>query len=52
MRRFTATSSWREDVARVLGRRVKEGFMTENEAVELAKMWFYESPRNLYQLKV
>ncbi|MBO3832299.1 MAG: amidohydrolase family protein [Candidatus Brockarchaeota archaeon] len=42
----------REDVARVLGKRVEEGFMTESEAVELARMWFYENPRSLYQLKV
>jgi len=42
----------REDVAMVLGRRVEEGFMTENEAVELARAWFYENPRSLYQLKV
>jgi predicted TIM-barrel fold metal-dependent hydrolase len=42
----------REDVAMVLGRRVEEGFMAENEAVELARAWFYENPRSLYQLKV
>ena len=42
----------REDVAMVLGRCVEEGFMTENEAVELARAWFYENPRSLYQLKV
>ncbi len=42
----------REDVASVLGKRVEEGFMTENEAVELARAWFYENPRSLYQLKV
>lgn len=34
----------REDVAMVLERRVEEGFMTGNEAVELAGAWFYENP--------
>lgn len=42
----------REDIAKVLGERVEDGLMTENEAIEVAKMWFYDNPKNLYQLKV
>ncbi|MEM2687831.1 MAG: amidohydrolase family protein [Thermoproteota archaeon] len=42
----------REDVAKVLGGRVEDGYMTENEAIEIARMWFYDNPKNLYRLKV
>lgn len=42
----------REDIARVLGRRVEEGLLTENEAIEMAKRWFYDNPKALYQLKI
>jgi len=41
----------REDIARVLGRRVQDGLMTENEAVDIAKMWFHDNPKQLYRLK-
>lgn len=42
----------REDVAKVLGQRIENGFLTENEAVEIAKKWFYENPKELYNLKI
>ncbi|MBM4401560.1 MAG: hypothetical protein FJ045_06385 [Crenarchaeota archaeon] len=42
----------REDVAKVLGHRIEDGFMTEDEAVEIAKQWFYDNPKELYQLKI
>ncbi len=42
----------REDVAKVLGRRIKDGLLTENEAIEISKKWFYDNPKELYQLKI
>jgi len=42
----------REDAARVLGRRIEDGLLTENEALEIAKKWFYDNPKELYQLKI
>ena len=40
----------REDVARVLGRRIAEGEMTETAAITLAKKWFWDNPNDLYRL--
>lgn len=42
----------RENIARVLGKRVEDKLLTENEAVEIAKLWFYENPKQLYQLDI
>jgi len=42
----------REDIARVLGSRVDDGLMTEDEAIEIARKWFWDNPRELYRLKV
>jgi predicted TIM-barrel fold metal-dependent hydrolase len=42
----------RENVAKVLGQRVEEGHMTENEAVDVAGRWFYENPKELYGLDI
>lgn len=39
-----------EDIARVLAGRIIEGQMTESQALALAKKWFWENPRELYQL--
>jgi len=41
----------RENIARVLGRRVDDGMMTTNEAVSVAEDWFYNVPKALYRLK-
>jgi len=41
-----------EDIAKVLGHRVEDGLMTENEAVDVAKRWFYENPKELYELNL
>jgi len=42
----------REDTARVLGGRVKRGLMTEDEALGIARKWFYQNPKQLYGLRV
>ena len=42
----------REDVARVLAKRVAAHEMTETEALALAKQWFWDNPRDLYRLRV
>jgi len=42
----------RENIARVLGGRIKDGLMTEEEAISIAKKWFYHNPKELYQLKI
>ena len=41
----------REDIARVLASRIERGLMTEDQAVEIAHKWFYDNPKELYQLK-
>jgi len=40
----------RENIAKVLGRRVEEGLLTENGAIEIAQEWFYDNPKGLYEL--
>ena len=40
----------REDVARVLARRIEEGDMSESQALALAEKWFVKNPRSLYSL--
>lgn len=42
----------REDIARVLAGRVAEGLMTEDQALEVARLWFWENPKKLYRLLV
>jgi len=42
----------RENIAKVLGSRVEENLLTENDAVEIAKKWFYDNPKELYKLKI
>jgi predicted TIM-barrel fold metal-dependent hydrolase len=41
----------REDVARVLGRRIEAGQMSQSQGLELARMWFCENARALYRLQ-
>jgi len=42
----------REDIAKVLGGRVEDGLMTEEEAISVAERWFCHNPKELYQLKI
>ena len=42
----------RENIAKVLGGRIEEGLMTEEEAVSVAEKRFYHNPKELYQLKI
>ena len=41
----------REDVARVLAKRIMEKQMTETQALALAHKWFWENPKELYGLR-
>jgi hypothetical protein len=36
----------------VLGRRVDDGLMTEDQALAVARKWFWDNPVELYRLKV
>jgi predicted TIM-barrel fold metal-dependent hydrolase len=40
----------RENVAQVLGGRIKDGLLTEEEAVSIAERWFCDNPKELYGL--
>ena len=42
----------REDLARVFARRIGDGDLSENRAIEIANQWFWSNPRELYQLDV
>ncbi len=42
----------REDIAKVLARRIVAGEMTEDQALILAKQWFWDNPKELYRLDV
>ncbi len=42
----------REDIAAVLARRVVNKQMNESQALELARKWFWDNPRDLYHLEV
>ncbi len=41
----------REDIARVLARRVEDGDFSEERAIQLAHTWLYENPTELYGLE-
>ena len=41
----------REDIARTLAGRVSRGLMNRTEALDIARMWFYDNPRELYRLE-
>ena len=40
----------RENIAKVLAGRVLAGDFSEDRAVEIARMWFYENPARIYRL--
>ena len=40
----------REDIAEVLARRIREGLMSESQALNLAQKWFWDNPKDLYAL--
>ncbi len=42
----------REDIATVLGRRVDRGQMGLDSAIEIAKKWLWDNPKNLYKLNI
>jgi predicted TIM-barrel fold metal-dependent hydrolase len=42
----------RENIAKVLGKRIEENLLTENEAIDIAKKWFYNNPKELYNLDI
>ncbi len=42
----------REDIAQVLARRIAARQMTESQALELSRKWFWDNPRALYRLEV
>jgi len=42
----------RDDVARVLAKRIERRQMTETQALALARKWFWDNPKELYRLKV
>jgi len=42
----------REDIARVLARRIENGQMTETQALDIAHRWFCDNPIALYRLTV
>ena len=42
----------REDIVKVLARRIEEGQMSEGQAIDLAHKWLWDNPKELYRLKV
>ncbi len=42
----------RENVAKVLAKRIAEKQMTESQAIEMARGWFWDNPKALYRLNV
>jgi predicted TIM-barrel fold metal-dependent hydrolase len=42
----------RQNVAKVLARRIAEGQMSETDALGIARKWFWDNPRDLYGLHV
>ena len=40
----------REDIARALAGRIVEKQMTESQALDIARKWFWENPKELYRL--
>ena len=42
----------REDIADALARRISEGQMSETQALDLARKWFWDNPVELYRLQV
>ncbi len=42
----------RENIAKVLSRRIKNGSIKEDKAIDLAKQWFWDNPVELYRLNL
>ncbi len=42
----------RQAIAAVLARRIQEGQMTQAQAVDLARQWFWDNPKELYRLNL
>lgn len=42
----------RENIARVMARRIEHGLLTEDQALHIARMWFFDNPAKLYRLKL
>lgn len=42
----------KENASRVLARMIADGRVSTTQAVTIAKAWFYENPRELYELEV
>ena len=42
----------REDLAEVLARRIENGQLSETRALDLARQWLWENPRELYRLEL
>lgn len=42
----------REDIAEVLARRIECGQLSETQALDLARQWLWDNPRELYRLDV
>ncbi len=42
--------SW--TIARVLAKRIERGQMTQDQALTLARQWFYDNPKTLYRLEL
>ncbi|MCM8769524.1 MAG: amidohydrolase [Candidatus Omnitrophica bacterium] len=40
----------REDIVQLLSTRIRRGSLKENEALRLARLWFYDNPVSLYRL--
>jgi len=40
----------REDIAEVLSRRIESGQLTEDQALDLARKWLWDNPKELYRL--
>ena len=47
---YGALRQAREGVARVLARRVQDKRLTETKALEIARRWFHDTPRELYRV--
>jgi len=41
----------REDVTRVLAKRIMEKQMSESQTLTLARKWFWDNPKELYHLE-
>ncbi len=42
----------RENIAEILARRIRKGLISESQALELARRWLWDNPKDLYNLDV